>query len=160
MLTSPPFVWAVIGLLLVASEMLIPGFTIFFFGAGALLTALLAGIIGPISDSSAAQILLWLGSSLCSFVFLRKQFKKIFRGTVLHRMDQAEGVGEKALVLEDITPERAGRIRYRGTSWKAVSSVESFRVGETVEIVESTGLSFTVTAPFDDDDFIHRLEEE
>ena len=156
------FIWGVIGVLLIAAEMVIPGFTIFFFGAGALLTALIALVLPLVAGSFTAQITLWAASSILSFVFLRHKFRKIFGGTLLNRMPE-EGVGEKVLVIEDITPEKPGRVRYRGSSWKAMSLTECFSAGNTVEIVESSGLELTVTAPFDGesagDDFIHRLEE-
>ena len=40
MFTSPPFIWALIGLLLIGSEFLVPGFVIFFFGERSVLSAL------------------------------------------------------------------------------------------------------------------------
>lgn len=159
---GPAFLWGIIGVLLIAAEMVIPGFTIFFFGAGALLTALIALVLPPVAASFPAQLTLWAASSILSFIFLRRKFRKIFGGTVLNRMPE-EGVGEKVMVLEDITPEQPGRVRYRGSSWKAVSLTEHFSAGNMVEIVESSGLELTVTTPFDEDtsakDFIHRLEE-
>lgn len=162
MFTSPPFIWGVIGVLLIAFEMAIPGFTIFFFGAGALLTALVAAVLPPVSGSMGAQVLLWAASSVLSFVFLRRKFARIFRGTVLNRITD-EGLGEIVEVLEAVTPEKPGRVRYRGTSWRAVSLTESFSPGDRAEVVESSGLTLTVTVPFDEDrsgdEFMERLEE-
>ncbi|MBN2050441.1 MAG: NfeD family protein [Spirochaetales bacterium] len=161
MFTNPSFLWGVAGVLLIASEMIIPGFTIFFFGMGALLTALAAAVLPPVTASLGLQAALWAGSSILSFIFLRRRFRKVFRGTLLDR-PQEDGIGDRVKVLEEITPEKPGRVRYRGTSWTAVSPVESFVVGETVEIIETSGLILTVTKPFDGrdpkDDFMDRLE--
>ena len=145
---GPSFLWGVIGLLLIASEMLIPGFTIFFFGLGAWITALVALVFPPLAGSLAWQIVLWAAGSIFSFAFLRKHFRRWFRGTLLDRMPK-NNVGERAVVLEAISPEKAGRVRYRGTSWKAVSLTESFETGEEVSIIEEDGITLTVTAPFD-----------
>jgi membrane protein implicated in regulation of membrane protease activity len=134
----------------------------FFFGAGAMLTALAAAVLPPLAGSLPAQVLLWAASSVLSFVFLRRRFAKIFRGTVLNRISD-EGLGEMVEVLEAITPEKPGRVRYRGSSWKAVSLTESFSTGDRAEVVESSGLTLTVTAPFDEDhsgdEFLERLEQ-
>jgi inner membrane protein len=165
MFFSPPFVWGLLGVLLIASEMAITGFTIFFFGAGALLTALISAILPTVASNFGAQLLIWAGSSIFSFIFLRKRFAKIFRGTILNRLPgDAEAVGEKVTVLESIEPDKPGRVRYRGTSWQAVSLTESFKEGDLVEVVESSGINLTVTTPFDavedGEDFIQRLEED
>ncbi len=163
MFGGPAFLWGLLGVLLIGSEMLIPGFTIFFFGLGALLTALISLLIPPLADSISTQTILWAASSILSFVFLRRTFQKIFGGTVLNRLPE-EGVGERVAVLEDISPEKPGRVRYRGSSWKAVSLTERFSAGDTVEIIESSGLELTVSAPFGEEsaeeDFLYRLNKD
>jgi len=162
MFFSPPFVWGLIGVLLIAFEMVIPGFTIFFFGAGALLTALVSAVVPPVASNIGSQLLLWAVSSVLSFAFLRRHFAKIFRGTVLNRSISNEGLGEVVTVLETISPDKQGRVRYRGTSWKAVSLTETFEPGNKAEIIEISGLTLTVTAPFEGigrDEFLDRLED-
>ncbi|MFW6361145.1 MAG: NfeD family protein [Spirochaetota bacterium] len=149
MFLGPSFLWGVIGLLLIASEMLIPGFTIFFFGLGAWLVAVLVLVFPFLEASFAWQVLAWAAASVLSFAFLRRKFTKLFKGTLLNRR-APEGLGERALVLEPITPEEPGRVRYRGTSWKAMSLTESFKKGDEVAIVGEDGITLTVTAPFDE----------
>ena len=142
------FLWGVIGLMLIASEMLIPGFTIFFFGLGAWVVAIAALVLPPLGSSFAWQVVSWVVASVLSFILLRKKFKRLFRGTLLNRMP-LEGVGEHAEVLESISPDQPGRVRYRGTTWKAVSLTESFEAGEQVSIVDEDGITLTVSEPFD-----------
>jgi membrane protein implicated in regulation of membrane protease activity len=145
-ITDPSFVWGLSGLILIAAEMLVPGFVIFFFGSGALLTALAAALFPPVGASFGLQGLIWGISSVVSLVFLRKRFSRIFRGTVLNR-ERVEDLGETAEVIERITPDEPGRVRYRGTSWKAVSYTETFEAGEKVSIVQEDGLTMVVSAP-------------
>ncbi len=147
---SPWFVWGFIGFLLIASEMVIPGFTVFFFGMGGLLVALVSLLLPPLADSFAWQVLFWAAASIFSFTFLRKKFRNLFRGTLLNRMP-TDAVGEHAEVLEKISPDQAGRVRYRGTSWKAVSLTETFTPGDRVSIVEQDGITLVVTETFDED---------
>lgn len=134
--------------MLIASEMLIPGFTIFFFGLGAWIVAIAALVLPPLESSFAWQVVSWVVASVVSFILLRKKFKKLFRGTLLNRMPP-EGLGEHAEVLEPISPDHPGRVRYRGTTWKAVSLTESFETGEEVSIVDEDGITLTVSEPFD-----------
>ena len=120
MFLEPSFLWGLFGLILIASEMVIPGFTIFFFGLGAWIVAAAGLLIPPLTGNFAWQAILWVTASVVSFALLRRKFKKLFQGTVLNRKTP-DVLGDQALVLEDILPESPGRVRYRGTSWKAVS---------------------------------------
>jgi len=145
---EPSFLWGLFGLILIASEMIIPGFTIFFFGLGAWIVAAAGLLIPPLTGNFAWQGILWVSASVVSFALLRRKFKKLFQGTVLNRKTP-DVLGDQALVLEDILPESPGRVRYRGTSWNAVSLTETFKRGDRVSIIEEKGITLTVTAPFD-----------
>jgi inner membrane protein len=147
MFLSPPFLWSLLGLLLIASEMFIPGFVIFFFGTGAILTGLLSVLIPGVSSSFTFQGIIWILSTVTSFIFFRKKFAKIFRGTILNKEIDSD-VGRSAEVIEAITPEKAGRVRYQGTSWKAISYTESFAPGALVDIVKEDNLTFVVSRAF------------
>ena len=150
MFWSPPFLWAVLGLILIGAEMVVSGFVIFFFGVGALTTALLSALLPGLSGNYILQGVVWIVSSILSFGFFRKKFTKIFRGTVLDR-DTDKDVGQSAVVIEAIGPDKPGRVRYQGTSWKAVSYTENFDPGEKVDIIKEDNLTFIVTKHFLDE---------
>ncbi|MFW6344125.1 MAG: NfeD family protein [Sediminispirochaetaceae bacterium] len=154
LLTSPSFVWGLAGFLLIASEVLVPGFVVFFFGSGALVTAVASALLPPVGSSLGLQGIVWAASSIFSLVFLRRRFSGIFHGTVLnpHRV---EDLGKNAVVSERITPEEPGRIRYRGTSWRGISYSETFEKGDKVSIVQEEGLTLVVSAPFLQDEGEH-----
>lgn len=141
-----PYIWAAIGLLFMGAEFFLPGFVIFFFGVGSLVTAILSWIVPGLRSSITLQILLWLASSGLSLYFLRRYFSKIFRGNLIpSNENENEYAGSTAVVVEAITPDEPGRIRFQGTTWKAVSYDESFDAGETVEILKEENLTFVVT---------------
>lgn len=150
MLFNPAFLWTLLGLLLIGAEMFIPGFVIFFFGIGAVVTGILSVFIPGIAGSFMSQGVVWIISTILSFSFFRKKFTKIFKGTILNRNTDKD-LGEAAVVIEEITPDKPGRVRYQGTSWKAVSYIEKFDVGETVDIVKEESLTFIVSKHFLDD---------
>jgi inner membrane protein len=109
--------WLVLGLLLVATEMVAAGgFYVIFFGIAALCVGVLAGagLSGPLS----VQLLLF---SVLSVAYLL-----LFRSPLLRWMNlDAPGrvvdslVGELALPLENILPGAVGRAELRGTVWTA-----------------------------------------
>jgi inner membrane protein len=140
-----PYVWAIVGLVLITGEFFIPGFVIFFFGAGALLTTLFTALFPSIQSQVPLQILIWLGASGLSLGLLRRYFAKIFKGTVFDRRDQDDIVGDRVTVTEEISPDKAGRVRYQGTTWKAVSYDESFKSGDSAEIIKKEGMTFIIT---------------
>jgi len=141
---NPIFIWAFIGLLFVGLEFAVPGFVIFFFGAGALITSLLTAIVPGLRSSIFWQILIWLGSSSLSLAFLRRYLSKVFRGTTLVGSGD-EASGKTAEVIERITPEAPGRVHFEGTSWKALSYTETMEKGETVTVLKQEGLTLIVS---------------
>ena len=148
---NPALFWALCGLILIASEMLIPGFTIFFFGLGALLNALLTLFLPGISVT--LQGILWLASSLTLFALMRKYFRRIFGGTLICRDDNAaQNAGREVVVLEEIGPDKPGRVRFQGTSWEATSYDETIGAGERALILRQEELRFIVSRPIPEAD--------
>ena len=140
-----PYFWILLGFLLVGSELLIPGFVIFFFGLGSLITGILTAVIPGLKSSFILQVLIWLGASALSLFTLRKYFARVFKGRLISAEKTDDFAGQKVAVIEAIGPDKPGRIRFQGTSWRAVSYTESFQPGESVEILEKENLTFVVT---------------
>ena len=151
MFSDPSFYWALLGLLLIAAEMFLPGFVIFFFGSGAIITGFLSILIPGVSESYTAQGIIWMVSSLLTLGFFRKKFAKIFKGTILNK-GISTNVGQSAEVIEAIAPDKPGRVRYHGTSWRAVSYTESFEPGAKVDIIKEDNLTFIVSGTILDED--------
>lgn len=144
----PIYIWFILGILFLISELIIPGFTIFFFGCGAILTAIASIAITPIGNSSIFQIILWLISSILSLVFFRKRFTSTFKGRLYK--DQTDSfIGHEAVVVEDITAISPGRVLIGGTTWKAEAlNEENLYKDEKVRIIrkkESESLTFIVS---------------
>ncbi len=140
-------IWAVVGIILIGAEMLLPGFIIIFFGLGALLTAVLA-LLPPIAAAPGLQAILFAASSLISLAFLRRHFSKALKGTIFD--PDKDGIeelsGETAEVVEAIRPEAPGRARWRGTTWKAVSYTETIDPGARVIILGKEGMTLVVSS--------------
>lgn len=139
-----PLVWAMVGLLLMAAEFVIPGFWVFFFGAGGLLTAAAAWIAPGLASRPHLQVLVWLACSALLLAALRRAAQRRFGGKGAGADD---AIGARAVVVEPIAPTRPGRIRFRGTTWRAASYDEEIEAGETVEILAREDLTYYVCRP-------------
>jgi inner membrane protein len=141
------FLWFLLGIVFIISELFIPGFTIFFFGCGAILTGFAGLVIPAVASSYFIQLIIWLVSSILSLVFLRKKFSNTFSGKI-HKNQTENFIGKSARVIDEINENTAGRISIRGTTWKAESlNREKIFSGENVIIIrrkESESLTFIV----------------
>jgi membrane protein implicated in regulation of membrane protease activity len=146
-----PFLWAAFGLILILSELFVPGFVVFFFGAGALLTALMAWLVPFVGGSLFLQIMIWLVFSALSLGSLRRWLAPVFRGRRFDADSGEDYVGKQAEVVEAVAPDRPGRVSHLGTTWKAVSDTESFPAGAKIVIIERNGMTLTVSKPFIED---------
>lgn len=129
--------WIVLGLALVALELVTPGgFFVIFFGIGALTVGalVLIGLVEPVW-------LQWLLFPVVAVVTLR-----LFRQPLLGRMRVPEHVvdslvGEVAVVAGDIPPGGHGRAELRGTSWNARNAgATTLAAGRRCRVVAVEGL--------------------
>ena len=137
-----PYIWAGLGLLLILIEFTAPGFVIFFFGVGALITAGLVAVFPSLSLSW--QMVFWLVLSTATLFSMRRWLKGVFSGRERRGADEEVSIGEFAEVVEAISPSRPGRIRFKGTTWGAVSKKDAFGIGDYVQIIESNNITFVV----------------
>jgi len=138
--------WFLVGLVLLLSELMLPGFVIVFFGIGAWVTAALAAF-GLLPDFNA-QLLVFLVSSILALVLFRKRGRKYFEGDVSGAMkpgDTFDSIrGQRAVAMTAITPNiPGGQVEFHGTPWSAESEVP-IAPGQPVEIVEQKSLSLRV----------------
>jgi membrane protein implicated in regulation of membrane protease activity len=138
---DPALYWLIIGVMLFFLELAVPGFILFFFALGALVTALIAWL-SPIS--LVWQLGLFIAASLVSLLSLRNIIQKKLIAPASDAGDEDEDVllavsGENGVVSMTIAPPAEGRIKYAGTSWRAMAD-EKIEEGEIVTIVRQKGL--------------------
>jgi membrane protein implicated in regulation of membrane protease activity len=142
---SPAFWWAIVGIGLMLCEFAVPGLILFFFGLGALFTALLLWVF-PMSLT--VQLVVFLVASVVFLFVLRRLLKPIFMGreTDLNTDSLSEGmVGQEAEVTEPISPAGPGKVLMNGTAWKA-ESTETLDVGQHVVVVGQKSLTLIVNS--------------
>lgn len=145
----PELYWLIIGVTLLVIEMAMPAFIIFFFGAGALITAAVAWVVGEENFSIIYQLLLFIVSSLLLLVALRGVLMRRFfaPGEIDSAARKAAGEedtvsarpGDTAVVTGTIIPPAEGQLKYGGTFWQA-KAAERIAEGETVIVEYQQGL--------------------
>lgn len=141
-LNTPSLLWFLAGIVLFLLELSMPGFILFFFAAGAWLTAVVSWLY-PVSLNG--QILVFIVASLVSLLVLRRFVRKAFAGRAAGAREdrvQAEP-GVRVTVVLDINPPAEGKIKYSGTTWRARAH-GAIAAGEIAEIVEQDGMVMTV----------------
>jgi len=112
------WMWMILGLVLLACEIMTPGtFFFMFLGISGLLTGLVAWV-GPDLPAWLPWLLFSIFSAV-SVAFFRKPLMEKFKlsGKQGHKVDSL--IGENALALEDIPPGAIGKVELRGASWTA-----------------------------------------
>jgi len=112
--------WILLGLGLLAAEMLTPGgFFVLFFGLAALVVGALVAI--GISGPEWLQWLLFSVLSIASMLGFRRRLLDSFSKPAAegHRLDSL--VGDVAVLTEDLAPGGVGKAELRGTVWNVRS---------------------------------------
>lgn len=133
--------WIVAGFCLIGLELIVPSFTIIWFGLGALVVGVLSGLWPGIPP--AAQIALWPVASVCFTLLWFKYLKP--KGDRTHAgMPKGGIVGETGVIIRG-TEDSYGRgiIKFRNSvlgadEWSCFSS-EILHVGDRVRVVDIEG---------------------
>ncbi len=115
------FVFLIIGVVLMATEVMSGDFTLLLFGAGFVLAAL-AGWIAPMGW--AAQTMLAFVLALILLFTLKKPLKRRFG---------AKGMKDNFLDESGVGEVREGMVFYKGTFWKS-DEIVGLKEGDKVEV--------------------------
>jgi membrane protein implicated in regulation of membrane protease activity len=128
-------IWFLIGAAFLFLEMQLPGFILFFFAIGAWIAALAVAFL---DISLSQQILIFTVSSVVSLIILRAYLKRVFHGHLIGSAPDGEFddrvMGSIVSVVEPIRPNTPGKVKYRGSYWKAYSD-EVLQAGDSARIV-------------------------
>jgi hypothetical protein len=112
------WLWAALGLVLVAVEIATPGgFFFIFFGLAGLVVALLA--FAGLADALSFQILLFSVFSVVSLLLFRNPLLRWMARHTPKTVDVDTFVGDLAVAASAIPPGGAGQAQLRGSAWNA-----------------------------------------
>ncbi len=140
------YIWISVGLLLMLSEFMIPGFIIFCFGVAAIIVGILQAIIPGVPLSVWVIATCILGTILlfvCRRFMPKSMIGTKMTGKCETDVDNDGIIGEKVQVIEKITPAQQGKVELHGSLWNASADVE-IPEGTTVVIQEKKNLTLIV----------------
>ena len=132
-ISKAPVIWFLIGLAFLLLEFMLPGLIVLFFGFGAWVTAICTLILDL---GLNAQLIVFIGTSVLSLIFLRKYFKRIFVGKDEKAIDEIleEFVGKTVTAESDFEKGRKGKVTFKGAIWEALSETDT-KKGDQLKIV-------------------------
>ena len=139
--------WLILGMLLILGEMLLPSFTLLWFGLAALLTGLLLLLLPSIGLS--IQLLFWAMASIGFTVLWFKFFKPTMIDKTKAGISKEAVTGETGLVIRAPYDDVRGIVRFSmpllgADEWEFICNQEC-KVGDRVEVVDVTGNTLIVT---------------
>jgi membrane protein implicated in regulation of membrane protease activity len=136
------WMWMLLGLMLLLAELVTPGgFYFIFFGIGAVVVGVLAGIGagGPVW----LQFLLFSVLSLVTLWLFREKLLKLTQETPDQKVDSL--IGETAVASGEIPVNGIGRVEMRGTAWSARNVGDKpLQHGERAKVERVEGLMLFV----------------
>lgn len=131
------WVWIAGGIVLALVELLIPTFFALLFGLAAIVVGLITLIFPDLSLQ--LQLVIWSLLAIVSSIL----WFKVFKPTKTPPVTREAMVGQVAMVIEDITPERQGMIRFTipvlgESEWKSTAA-DTIRTGERVKVTDVDG---------------------
>ena len=133
-------------MLLILGEMLLPSFTLLWFGLAAMLTGLLLLIMPDLSLT--IQLLFWAAASIVFTVLWFKLFKPTMTDKTKAGISKEAVTGETGIVNKAPHDEIRGTVRFSmpllgADEWEFICGQEC-QVGDRVEVVDVSGNTLVV----------------
>lgn len=110
-------IWILIAAVCFIGEMMTVGFFLLWFGVGASVSA----VLNYLGFSETTQVIAFILISIFLLAISRPFAKKITQGTPSKKAASDRLIGEKGIVIEDISPENGGIVKISGDTWRAIS---------------------------------------
>ena len=145
-MTIEPWHWLVFGMILIGIELVVPSFTIIWFGCGATLVAGLSWLVPGMSFS--LQIFLWALASIFFTLVWFRMLRPRMRDKTKAGLSSEAVLGESGLVIK--APNAGGRGTVKFTTpllgseeWQFICR-EPVAVGDRVTVVDVSGNTLVV----------------
>ena len=102
--------WLVFGMLLIIAELFIPSFTIFWFGLGAIIVALILWLLPDMAVSW--QLFIWAIASIVFTILWFKFFKPLMTDRTKAGISREAILGESGQVIKIPGADRRGIVRF------------------------------------------------
>ena len=135
------WLWVILGVVLLAAEMVSAGLFLIFFGVGGIVVGALVRF--HVIEAAWMQ---WLVFSVVSLVFmalLRKPLQQRLKINVRREVDTM--LGERALATEEMAAGGIGKVELRGSTWQARNVGDSvIKSGQGCKVEKVEGITLLV----------------
>ncbi|MGL5393458.1 MAG: NfeD family protein [Shewanella sp.] len=144
-LSNPLLVWALMGLILMLAELVVPGGIVILLGAACLLVAGALGL--GLVEGIVQSLTLWFIAAIVLLLGFR-QVTQTFVGGDSHVDNTDEELdiyNQIALVKQTIGPGQAqGRVEFQGSEWPALGDGSIIAAGSNVRIICRQNIALVV----------------
>lgn len=136
------WMWMVAGFIMLATETLVPGFFLLFFGIGAVFMGFFQLVFPGVP--LWVELLIFLSvSSLWLGLFRKRLIAYIQKRNPPKKVDSIEG--EMAVATSSIAPSAIGKAELRGCAWNALNlGVEAIAPGQRCRVEKMDGLTLHI----------------
>src|SRR5687768_8757779 len=145
MVETITWIWLIAGIVLIATELFLPGLVVCFLGAAAIIVAVLRwfGLIPGLVESMTV----WFITSIVLLIGLRHFLLKWIPSESTYDLtdEDIEAVGAIVDVVQTVSDSnQQGRIRFAGTTWPAVTREGTLLPGQKAKLLYRDNLVWVV----------------
>ena len=134
------FHWAILGIFLMLTELVVPSFVLVWFGLGALVVGFTLSVF-PFLDI-VSQLQLWTIFSVLAIIVWFKVFKPAHHKILVGR-SSAEAIGEVGLLVDDVDTFKKSHVRFQkplmgSDIWECLAD-SAIKAGSRVKVVSVEG---------------------
>jgi len=144
-LANPITVWVCLGIILMLSEIVIPGGIVILLGSSCLIVASALGL--GVIEGMAQSLTLWFISSMVLLLSFRHVTQRLVGGDahVDNTDEELDLYNQQAIVKETIGPgQQTGRISCLGSDWTALGDGSEIKSGTKVRIICRDNIALVV----------------
>lgn len=140
------WLWLIAGIVLIATELFIPGLVVCFLGFGAVIVAVLRWF--GVFTGLAQSFIVWLVTSIALLIVLRRVLLKWVPSESSYTAtdEDYDAVGSIVEVVQEVSESTQGRIRYAGTTWPATTRHGILLPGQKARLLYRDNLVWIVEA--------------
>lgn len=138
--------WVVFGLVMLAIEIVLPTFTLFWFGCGALVVGIVLALFPFVSVEH--QLILWALVSVLFTLGWFAYFKPKFQDKTQAKLSRDTVVGSQGIVIQSPIEGKKGTVRFSvpvmgNEDWLFITD-DSVQNGDRVTVIDVLGNAFKV----------------
>jgi hypothetical protein len=146
MFTPQPWHWLVFGMILILFELIVPSFTIIWFGCGAVVVAGMAWFVPGLTVS--LQLFFWAIASICFTAIWFLLFKPKMTDKTKAGISLEAALGESGLVIRLPQDKARGIVKFTtpllgAEEWQFISD-EKVALGDRVTVIDVSGNTLIV----------------